>query len=93
MTSMNGRAAILEKVINRKRDDMPEQVARYVLTLDFPPSIHKRYAKLATKVQDGKLTQREREELEDLLLINAFLTIIQAKARVSLKKKKQSTAA
>jgi hypothetical protein len=90
---MNGRAAILEKVINRKRDDMPQRVARYVLTLDFPRSIHKRYAKLAAKAQDGKLNEREREELEDLLNIDAFLTVIQAKARVYLKRKRHNTAA
>jgi hypothetical protein len=61
---------------------MPE----YVLSLDFSPKDHARYAKLAQKVQDGNLTRQEESKLDEFVAANALLTILQSKARISLKK-------
>jgi len=78
--------AILERVINPGLGDFSPDLARHVLGLDFPPEDHARYAELAAKAQEGTLTDEERAELENYLNINTFLTILKAKAEVSLRR-------
>lgn len=82
---MAGRSSILEHVIDPKRGDLSADLARYILTLDFPKADHLRYAELAEKAQQGALSELERAELEDFLNVNDFLAIVQAKAKASLK--------
>ncbi len=77
---------MLERIIEPQRGDFSPEHARYVLSLDFSPSEHARYNELAAKAQDGNLTDTERAELDEFLNVNAFLMILQSKARVSLKK-------
>jgi hypothetical protein len=86
------RLNLLEQVINSGTERMTPELARYFLTLDFPAESHARYAQLATKAQEGSLSKGEQAELEEFLSVNSFLTIIQSKARVSLKKKRNPAA-
>jgi len=58
--------------------------------LDFPASEQARYTELARKVQDAGLTAQEEAELDEFLAANALLTILQSKARLSLKKHNQA---
>ena len=67
--------------------DLPPQVAEYLLALDFPAADHARYIELSRKAQDGKLTDAQSRELEDLLTANDVLTLLQSKARASLKRR------
>jgi hypothetical protein len=83
---MVSRASILEQVIAPEVADMPEPLAKYILALDFPHSIHERYADLSAKVQDGSLSADERAELEEYLNVETFLMTLQSKARLSLKR-------
>ena len=83
---MATRASILEHVIDPARGDLSAELARYILTLDFPAADQARYGELAQKAQDGSLSAEERAELEDFLNVNDFLTIVQSKARASLGK-------
>ncbi len=89
---MAGRSSILEHVIDPKRGDLSAELARYILTLDFPRADHLRYAELAEKAQQGILNDSERSELEDFLNVNDFLAIVQAKAKASLKNNNSSAA-
>jgi hypothetical protein len=82
---MSGRSSILEHVIDPKRGNLSVELARYILSLDFPKADHVRYAELAEKAQQGALSESERAELEDFLNVNDFLAIVQAKAKASLK--------
>jgi hypothetical protein len=66
--------------------DLPPEVARYVLELDFPRWAHEQYQALSDKAQDGALSPEERAELEEYLAADAVLSAIQSKARRSLKK-------
>lgn len=77
-------AAILERVIEPAQGNLAPELARYILKLDFPPSDHERYAMLADKAQEG-LNPKEQAELDDYLSVNAFLAVIQSKARHSLR--------
>ena len=81
---MTFRASILEHVINPRKGDLSADLARYILSLDFPETDQARFQSLSAKAQEGTLTDEERAELEDFLNINDFLTIVQSKARASL---------
>ena len=69
-----------------KRRFFQREHARYVLSLDFSPEEQARYAELAGKVQSGVMTEQEEAELNEFLAANALLTILQSKARISIKK-------
>ncbi len=75
---------ILDRVIRPDCGSFPLELARQILTFDFPKPDHDRYAELSAKAGDGRLSADERGELEDYLNINDFLTIIKAKAQASL---------
>ncbi len=79
-------SSILERIIDPQQGSFSTEHARYVLSLDFSPSQHARYTELSSKAQEGSLTEDEQAELDDFLNVNALLTILQSKARVSLKK-------
>ena len=83
---MVSQSGILERIIEPHRGGFSPEHARYVLSLDFSPEEHTLYASLSEKAQAGALSDRERAELDDFLTVNALLTILQAKARISLKK-------
>jgi hypothetical protein len=80
----SSRSTILEHVIDPRRGDLPEEVARFFLSLDFPPADPERYAELSAKAQEGTLSEEEQAALDDSLNVNDSLTIIQAKASVQM---------
>jgi hypothetical protein len=75
---------ILDRIIEPSRGGFSPDHARYVLSLDFTADEHARYADLSGKAQSGSLSADEASELGDFLSVNAMLTILQSKARVSL---------
>ena len=77
--------AILDRVIDPKRGDFPPAVARQILKFAFPPKDLTRFEKLSYKAQDGKLSVKERAELEDYLNVNDLLIILKTKAEASLR--------
>jgi len=83
---MATRANILERVIDPKRGNLSADLARYILSLGFPPADQARYAELAAKAQEGALSADEKAELDEFLDVNDFLSIVQSKARTSLAK-------
>jgi hypothetical protein len=83
---MATQTGILDRIIEPHRGGFSEEHARYVLSLDFTPQEHARYAELAAKAQDGALDPEEQAEIDEFLSVNALLTVLQSKARVSLKK-------
>jgi hypothetical protein len=76
---------ILEQLMQPEQGNLATDVARLVLKLNFPQSVHDRYETLSAKAQDNTLSADEREELEEYLAADASLTAIQSKARMSLK--------
>ena len=82
--SAGTESAILTRVIDPENGNMPPEVARFFLRLDFSPSDHQRMAELSSKAQDATLTSDEEAELDGLLNVNDFLAIVQSKARRSL---------
>jgi hypothetical protein len=62
------------------------EAARSILKLTFSPADRERVLALTAKNQDGGLTPEERAELEEYIRADDFLSILQSKARLSLKK-------
>ena len=83
---MTTGASILERIIEPQTGGFSVEHARYVLSLDFSSEEEAHYAELAVKAQDGDLTEQEDAELDEFVAANALLTILQSKARTSLKK-------
>jgi 5-methylcytosine-specific restriction endonuclease McrA len=79
------QSSALERLLRPDEGDLPVDFARRLLELDLESSDHLRYSELSEKAQLGMLTQDERLELDDLLTANDVLTILQAKARTSLR--------
>ena len=86
---MRNGSTVLERVIRPKRGDLSPGMARQFLSLDFPPGDHARYERLSAKASEGALSEAERAELEEYLDVNDFLTIIKAKARASLQRRRR----
>ena len=78
---------IFDRIIKPPRGGFSPEHARYILSLDFSPQEHKRYARLAGKAQSGRLTAQEQAALDEFLSVSAMLSILQSKARVSLSKR------
>ena len=79
---------ILERVLNPRSGGLSPELARFVLDLDFPATDRRRCMRLSRKAQQGRLSAKEEAELDSYLGVNAFLMILQSKARVSLRRRK-----
>jgi hypothetical protein len=86
MTPRNSEAAILKRVIEPEVDDLPEETARYLLSLDFKARDLKRMDVLAAKARAGTLKPSQRAELENFEHVSHLLALMQSKARRSLSK-------
>jgi hypothetical protein len=80
------QASALERIIQPAEGTFSAELATYLLALDFPAPDHARYEALSVKAQEGTLTEGEKAELDDLLTANDVLTILQSKARMSLRR-------
>jgi len=83
---MNNGTAILERLIEPANHALTVEAARYILRLDFPRKDHQRFQRLSAKASAGKLTEKERAELDDYLRVADLLALLQSKARRALMK-------
>ena len=81
-----GDAAILTRLIRPDDDNLPAAEARALLNIRFDSRELNRIHELVTKNQDDALTPAEKADLESYLRVSAFVDLIHAKARRSLKK-------
>src|SRR5947208_2697659 len=86
-------ATILARVLSNEHGQMPIEVARYIVDLDFGDRDKARMHDLAVRNQDGALSPAETEELFAFVKAGDLLAILQAKARrtLNLKPKKRTT--
>jgi hypothetical protein len=90
---MAASSGILERIVQPKTGGFSPEHARYVLSLTFPKASINRYLKLSEKAQQGTLSSGEEAELDDYLNANTLLSILQSKARASLKKSRSRAGA
>jgi hypothetical protein len=82
---MTPQAAYLESSILERLVVSPES-AKAVLSIKFTPDDEKRMRELMERNNRGTITEREQAEMESYRRVGAFLGIMQAKARLHLKK-------
>jgi hypothetical protein len=88
---MSSRTAILDRVIEPDIGDLSPEGAESILRLGFRESDHARMDDLAAKAKAGTLSDEEKDELEQYLLVADFLAILKSKARRSLRRAGQAS--
>ena len=76
--------AILNRLIEPEVENLPPEVARYLLSLDFCRGDRDRIQELAAKAREGTLTPAEQHEAESYERIGHLLALLRSKARKSL---------
>ena len=79
-------ADIFSRVFEPVENNMSPEVANDILKLDFNPVDRDRMNVLAEKARVGSLRPAEDDELEKYIRVGHLLSILQSKARQSLKK-------
>jgi hypothetical protein len=85
-SSHSGDAAVLARLIRPNDRTLPAQEAKALLNIRFDQHELARIQELVTKNQDDALTPPEKADLESYLRVSAFVDLMHAKARRSLKK-------
>jgi hypothetical protein len=78
-------SSVLARVIEPEKDDLPPEVARYLLRLKFGDTDRDRMNELAAKARGGTLGNDETDELDTFVLVGHMLALMQSKARQTLK--------
>ena len=83
---------ILARVLCNNDGELPADIARYLLSLDFCERDESRAHELAVRNQEGSLSSAETEELLAYAKAGGLLAILKAKARfvLGVKPKKRS---
>jgi len=85
ISPVDSDAAILSRLIEPEVENLPPEVARYLLNLDFCQSDRDRMHELAAKAREGILTPAEQHEAESYERIGHLVALLRSKARKSLK--------
>ena len=79
-------AAILSRVIRPESGAWSKEAAQSILEFDFPSADVERMNILSAKAREGCLSAEEDKELENYRDVGRLLELLQAKARLSLKR-------
>jgi hypothetical protein len=85
-TTTTGKLNILSRLFKADNGDLSSELARYLLTLGFNEADQACMQDLAARNQEGALSAEEQEELHDYVDAGHLLALLQAKARMSLKR-------
>lgn len=77
--------AILSRVIEPEEPTLSPEAARSILAFDFRPQDRKRMQELAAKAREGSLSPDEQIEIDNYEKVGHVLSLMKAKAKVSLK--------
>jgi uncharacterized protein YnzC (UPF0291/DUF896 family) len=84
-TTTINEAEILSRVIAPENPTFPPDTARIMLTFDFRKEDRERMELLAEKARAGTLTAEEQAEIDCYERVGHFLSLLRAKARISLR--------
>jgi DNA invertase Pin-like site-specific DNA recombinase len=73
-----------QKLIRPLSREMRAELASALANMEADSKTQARYERLATKAEAGRLTGREKVELEDLVQANTVLGLLKAEARLVL---------
>jgi uncharacterized protein YnzC (UPF0291/DUF896 family) len=80
-----GEAALWGRLFEPTSAALSQEVARYILTRQFPQSDIERMQELAEKAREGTLTLEEHVELGNYERVGHVLSLMKSKARQALK--------
>jgi len=89
-TTAMSEGDILSDVVGADEGDLPPEAAKAVLRWRFTDRAVARMSELADRNNKGLLTEAEQEELQRCLRVGALANLVQAKARLSLKRSQQT---
>ena len=81
-----GQSGTIERMLQVQGDSLTPDVARTILLWRFAEPDQSRVAELSAKARAGTLSTQEASELDWYMMLGDFLTILQSKARVALRK-------
>jgi len=84
-TASTESTQIFRRVIDSDMGSFSQELARFVLNLDFRGEDHERYQQLSTKAQQGTLTVEEAGTLDAYLHVDSLLAILRVKGERSLR--------
>ena len=90
-TRREDEVTILARVLGNEDGQLPEDLARYILTLGFSERDKARMHDLAVRNQDDALTPAEKEEMHAFGKAGDLLAILKSKARRTLGIKLKTT--
>ena len=82
---MINEAEILARVIAPEAPTIPPDTAKILLTFDFGKEDQEQMNQLAENAREGTLTATEQAEIDCYERVGHFLSLLRAKARISLK--------
>ena len=82
--STSTKSTALDRLLEPFADILTPEVARGIVDMRADPQLQARLDELASKANDGQLTDAERQEYEDYVDAIDFIGIFQAKARAVL---------
>ena len=85
------KQTVWNRIIQSENGTLNRAAATFFSKLDFTPADHDRIAELNDRANEGSLSPQEREELEEYIRVGDVLTMLQAKARRSLRKHGRSS--
>ena len=83
--TVDNEVTILARVLGNGDGQLPEDLARYIVDLDFSDRDKARMHDLAVRNQDDALSPGEKEEMFAFGKAGTLLSILQSKARRTLK--------
>lgn len=81
---------LLDRILEPVSSSLNQEAAQKILSLKADRKMRTRVIKLADKCNEGALTPAERREYEMYLMVNHFIAILKAKARLLLTGKEQA---
>lgn len=79
----NSETELLLRLWDRQR--LTPTLARHLLKLEFAEEDHARMHELAVKNQEDLISAAERQELDNYVRVGTLLSIVQSRARTTLK--------
>ena len=77
---------IWARLLEGRKDDIPPDAAKYLLSIEFGESDRVRMQELADRSEAGLLTEQEQAEFDSYLHIGNLLAVMQSKARIALRR-------
>ena len=83
--TVNSEAAIFGRLLDAAKENLTSDLARHILTINFPDADRARMRALVVKNQEVELNPDEREELDNFNHVGDLLSLWHSKARIALK--------